>query len=110
MLQIEDHEIEQRLETLGAHSPRAKVGLVRQMLLQASERLLSARSSVVAELQRVRDEPLEELNEDLWLEIFAGPPRAEDLDELLGLAVPPEESGRTLREFLAADDIERLRN
>lgn len=102
MVQIEDPEIEERLEDLGAHTPEAKAGLAREMLLHASERVVSARGKLTAALQEAETESLIELTDELWEEILSGPPRPEDLDRPLGLGVPPELSGQTLREFLAA--------
>lgn len=104
MLHIEDREIERRLEALGARTPQAKVGLARQMLLHASERMVSARDRLAAELRQAESEPLLELTDELWEEILTGPPRPEDLDRPLGLGVPPEVSQMTLREFLAGSE------
>lgn len=75
MLHIEDREIERRLEALGARTPQAKVGLARQMLLHASERMVSARDRLAAELRQAESEPLLELTDELWEEILTGPPR-----------------------------------
>jgi hypothetical protein len=101
MLHIEDREIERRLEALGAHTPQAKVGLARQMLLHASEKMVTARALISTELLQAESEPLLELTAELWEEILTGPPREGDLDRPLGLGVPPEASRLTLREFLA---------
>ncbi len=101
MVLIEDREIEARLEGLGAHTAEAKAGLARQLLLQASERVSSARDQLSAAVAKAEAGPLLELTDELWEEIMTGPPRPEDLDRPLGLGVPPELSAMTLRAFLA---------
>jgi hypothetical protein len=78
MLQIEDREIERRMETTAI-----------------------ARALIATELRQAESELLLELTAELWEEIVAGPPRPEDLDRPLGLGVPPAASRPTLREFLA---------
>lgn len=102
MVMIEDREIEERLEGLGAKTAEAKAGLAREMLLHASERMASARDRLGAAIREAERGPLFELTDELWEEIMTGPPRPEHLDLPLGLGVPPELSRVTLREFLAS--------
>lgn len=57
------------------------------------------RLRVEAEMESWFDGPAEAMTEDDWKQILSGERTEEELDRPLGLAVPPEWTGRTLREL-----------
>jgi hypothetical protein len=101
-------EIEKQALSLSAQDRAALAQALRASLpegdtLSTAEKveLEQLRTTLMPQLEALFQGETVELNDEFWQRLLSAEPTEEELDRPLGLGVPPEWSGRTLRELRA---------
>jgi hypothetical protein len=84
---------------LGTRSDARRAQLLQDVAAGEAGRLQALKQTLEAEMARWFEGPAEPMTEDDWQQILSGERTEEELDRPLGLGVPPEWTGKTLREL-----------